>query len=124
MNSIKKLVIVAITAITAGLPIASYAASYEKLGQSVDFQQYENNSSLQKEENENTSEKNLKGWNTTDGNKYYYTDDNKKAEGWTNIDDKWYYFDTSGKLLTGWILDDTKWYYSDSNGEKKLDGLL
>lgn len=48
MNSIKKLVIVAITAITAGLPIASYAASYEKLGQSVDFQQYENNSSLQK----------------------------------------------------------------------------
>ena len=119
MNSIKKLVIVAITVITAGLPIASYAASHETLGQSVDLQQYENNSSLQKEENENTSEKNLKGWNTTDGNKYYYTDDNKKAKGWTNIDDKWYYFDPSGKLLTGWILDDTKWYYSDSNGEKK-----
>ena len=38
MNSIKKLVIVAITIITAGLPIASYAASHETLGQSVDLQ--------------------------------------------------------------------------------------
>lgn len=117
MNSIKKLIITGTSIIAVGLPITAHATSYENLRQPYDLLQYANNPNLKKDEINSFLGEDLKGWITNDGNKYYYTDDNKKAEGWTEIDNKWYYFDSTGKLLTGWISDGTNMYYSDSNGE-------
>lgn len=117
MNSINKLIITGTAIITVVLPTTAHATSYENLRQPYDLLQYANNPSLKKDEINSLLDEDLKGWITTDGNKYYYTDDNKKAEGWTEIDNKWYYFDSTGKLLTGWISDGTNMYYSDSNGE-------
>ena len=70
------------------------------------------------------------GWDTENGDKYYYTND-KAATEWKQIDGTWYYFGNDGKMQTGWqtIYYNKAYrvYYFDENGKaaqgwKKIDG--
>ena len=118
MSNIKKIFIAAITVITASMPFTANAVTDKVFVQASDMEESINPADLKKEDSKNVADKNTKGWQTIDGSKYYYSDDNTKAVGWTQIDDKWYFFDDNGKLLTGWISNDNHWYYSDKDGAR------
>lgn len=67
------------------------------------------------------------GWHQTDGGRYYYDKNGKKATGWKKIDGKKYYFGKNGVMRTGWKKIDGKKYYFGKNGVmrtgwKKIDG--
>ena len=45
------------------------------------------------------------GWNSIDGNWYYFNNKGEMSTGWKKINSKWYYFDNSGKMLSNTVVD-------------------
>lgn len=70
---------------------------------------------------EQSSEK--KGWQTIDGNKYYYISNDAYYKNiLITIEGKTYYFDSNGHLLYGINKYNNKYYYSDSDGVVRMTG--
>ncbi len=67
------------------------------------------------------SGKKQKGWQTVNGNKYYFNSKYKMVFGHQKIARDWCFFDQdTGILQTGWIEDrDGNWYRADSKGRLK-----
>ena len=66
----------------------------------------------------------LTGWQTTDGDRYYFSKQGFMQTGWQVIDGSYYYFSANGVMLTGWQKYDTAWYYLDPDtGKMVADGL-
>ena len=62
-------------------------------------------------------EKELIGWTTINGKKYYY----KKGQaltGWFKVEGKWYYGDQTGAIQTGWLYLDNTYYYLNEDGSR------
>ena len=51
------------------------------------------------------------GWQTIDGQKYYYGEDGTAKTYWQQIDGKWYFFGNDGVMRTYWQKIWGKWYY-------------
>ena len=58
----------------------------------------------------------LTGWQTIDGNVYYFHSAGRMLTGWQTIDGKKYYFKSSGEMVTGEVTIDGKKYLFDENG--------
>ena len=66
----------------------------------------------------------LTGWQTIDGDRYYFSKQGFMQTGWQVIDGSYYYFSANGVMLTGWQKYDTAWYYLDPDtGKMVADGL-
>ena len=64
-----------------------------------------------------TNQKKVTGWQTVNGQKYYYNKKGNMATGWQTISGSKYYFDTStGVMLTGLQTVNNKKYYFYSDG--------
>lgn len=58
----------------------------------------------------------LTGWQTIDGEKYYFDKDGSKHIGWLQLGDKWYYFRVTGVMHTGMLKKDGIYYYMEKSG--------
>ena len=58
----------------------------------------------------------MTGWQTLKGKRYYYHSNGRPASGWELIDGKAYRFDSKGCQLLGWQSFKTSRYYYNSNG--------
>ena len=70
----------------------------------------------------------LTGWQTLNGQKYYFQDDCSAVTGWYQEGDYWYYADAEGRMQKGLVEIEGKTYYFDSNyhlttGWVKLDNV-
>lgn len=65
-----------------------------------------------------TTKKQLTGWQTISGSKYYFDKNGKALTGWVKINGDKYYFNGSdkGKMLTSWATIGKKKYYFGSDG--------
>ena len=61
-------------------------------------------------------EKNVSGWNTINGKKYYHNANGMIQTGWQTIDGKKYFFMPDGHMMTGWISFGNIRYYLNTNG--------
>lgn len=64
----------------------------------------------------------LTGWQTIDGDRYYFSKQGFMQSGWQVIDGSYYYFSANGVMLTGWQKYDTAWYYLDPDTGKMYAG--
>ena len=62
------------------------------------------------------SGKPVTGWQSIEGNRYYFNEDGNLYTGWQAIDNQVYYLGTDGKLHTGWLELDGKQYYLGTDG--------
>ena len=68
------------------------------------------------------------GWQTISGKKYYLNPTKSSASygaaktGFVKIKGSWYYFNQDGSMKTGWLLKDMKYYYLDKKTGKMLTG--
>lgn len=74
-------------------------------------------------------EKKIEGWQTdSEGNRYYYIE-NEKVYGEKKIEGKWYYFDEiNGRMTVGFVVFPKKTVYYDENGQmvygkQEIDGI-
>ena len=56
------------------------------------------------------------GWQSIDGNWYYFAKGGAMQTGWQKLGTKWYYFDGEGILATGWKQIGSKWYHFADGG--------
>ena len=67
----------------------------------------------------------LSGWNTTEnGTVQYLNTRGKPLTGWQSIDGNWYYFaPETGAMATGWVEESGKHYYLDASGIRRTGWL-
>ena len=69
-----------------------------------------------------------KGWQTINGNKYYYNVNYKKVTGYQKLGSDYYYFSSNGVMQTGWQnLDGSYCFFNRANGKQiknsTVDGI-
>ena len=62
------------------------------------------------------------GWQTIDGHKMYYDQNENPLKGWFTVDGAKYYADSNGYVLKGWQFIDNKWYYFTKSYKLKTGG--
>lgn len=67
----------------------------------------------------------LTGWQTIDGERYYFKSSGIMATGWKiSSTGTAYYLGTDGKMVTGWQTIDGKVYYFNANGKMNTKSSL
>lgn len=58
------------------------------------------------------------GWEQSEGNWYYFNENNEMTTGWKMLPDfNWYYFRSDGSMVNGWEkMPDGNWYHFDESG--------
>ena len=57
------------------------------------------------------------GWQTENGERYFYLPDGSRKTGWLSDGGKWYYLNADGVMQTGWLRWKGSWYYLDRSGK-------
>ena len=60
------------------------------------------------------------GWQTINGQTYYYNENGEMQTGWLTYNDQLYYFQSNGQMKTGWLKLSNKWYYFNSDGSAAI----
>lgn len=60
------------------------------------------------------------GWQTINGQTYYYDENGEMQTGWLTYNDQLYYFQSNGQMKTGWLKLSNKWYYFNSDGSAAI----
>ena len=65
------------------------------------------------------------GWQTIDGQRYYFMPDGTRySNGWLSFGSTYYYLNSNGVRVTGWQTIDGEEYYFDKNGVRQEGYLL